>query len=115
MLEDGRDNGGFSTSPPSLPPANTGAILWKSKSKGVFTTFAHSDLESEGAQTAAGHSEWIRPGSTHKFPCPLQNHDHEIASCTEMFTLTPKDRWLKIPTGCICYTCLKPKGPKGFM
>ena len=31
-----------------------------------------------------------------------------------MFTLTPKDLWFKIPRGGICYTCLKPKGPKGL-
>ena len=119
MLEAARDNGDFSTSQPSLPPANTGAILWKGKSKGAFSTFDHSDPESDGDKTsgahaAARHSEWIKPGSTHKFPCPLQNHDHRIAFCTVMFTLTPKDRWLKIPRGCICYTCLKPEGPKGL-
>ena len=67
-----------------------------------------------GAHTAAGHSEWILPGSTHKLPCPLQNRDHEIASCTEMFKLTPKDCWSKITRGRICYTCVKPKGPKGL-
>ena len=37
------------------------------------------------------------------------NHDHEIAPCTEFLVLTPKDWWFKIPTGRICYTCLKPK------
>ena len=58
-------------------------------------------------------SDWIKPRSTHKFPCPLQNHDHEIAACPDFLTLTPKDRWIKIPKGRICYTCLKPKGIKG--
>ena len=48
MLEGARDNGGFSTSQPSLLPTNTGAILSKGKSKGVFTTFDHSDPESDG-------------------------------------------------------------------
>ena len=84
----------------------------------MFTTFDHSDPESDdkiatGVHVAAGHSYWIKPGSHHKFPCPLQNHDHEIAACPEFLTLTPKDRWFKIPRGRICYTCLKPKGANG--
>ena len=84
----------------------------------MFTTFDHSDPESDdeiatGVHVAAGHSDWIKPGSHHKFPCPLQNHDHEIAACPEFLTLTPKDCWFKIPKGRICYTCLKPKGANG--
>ena len=66
------------------------------------------------AHVITGNSTWIKPGSTHKFPCPLQNHDHEIAACSDFLTLTPKDRWLKIPRGRICYTCLKPKGANGI-
>ena len=73
MLEAARDNGGFKTSQPSLPPATTEVIPPKGKSKGVFATLNHSDSESDGdeitgAHRAARHSEWIRPGSTHKFP-----------------------------------------------
>ena len=80
-LEAARDNGGCSTSQPSLPLASTGVNPSKGKSKGVFATFVQSDPESDGEQatgahTAAGHSEWIKPGSGYKFPCPLQNHDH---------------------------------------
>ena len=63
------------------------------------------------AHVVTGNSTWINPGSSYKFPCPLQNHDHEIVACPEFLTLTPKDRWYKIPRGRICYTCLKPKGP----
>ena len=114
MLKAARDNGGFST-PQSAPPPSlsTGVIPLKGKSKGVFTTFDQSDPDSDddlttGVHTAAGHSDWIKPGFTHKFPCPLQNHDHEIAACTDFLTLTPKDRWIKIHKGRICYTCLKP-------
>ena len=119
MLEAARDNGGFSI-PQAIPTPslNSGVSSSKNKSKGVFTTFDQSDPESDddpitGVQVAAGHSDWIKPGSKHKFPCPLQNHDHEIAACPDFLTLTPKDRWIKIPKGQICYTCLKPKGMKG--
>ena len=66
------------------------------------------------AQVITGNSTWIKLGSTQKFPCPLQNPDHEIAACSDFLTLTPKDRWLKIPKGRICYTCLKPKGANGI-
>ena len=102
MLEDVRDNGGFSN-PQSAPPPSlsTGVIPWKGKSKGVFTTFDQSDPDSDddlttGVHTAAGHSDWIKPGSNYNFLCPLQNHNHKIAACTEFLTLTPKDRWIKI-------------------
>ena len=113
MFEAPRDNGGFTTvqaisNLPTNPPTSS-----KNKAKGVFTTFDHSDPESESAHVVAGHSNWIKPGSNYKFPCPLQNHDHEIAACPEFLTLTSKDRWFKIPRGCICYTCLKPKGANG--
>ena len=119
MLEAARDNGGFSTVQATYNlPTSGGVTLSKNKTKGVFATFDHSDLESEdevstGVHVAAGHSDWIKPGSHYKFPCPLQNHDHEIAACPEFLTLTPKDCWVKIPRGCICYTCLKPKGENG--
>ena len=99
---------------PILPPV---AVLHhqRIRQKGVFATFDHSDPESEdkvstGVHIAAGHSDWIKPGSHYKLPCPLQNHDHEIAACSEFLTFTPKDCWVKIPRGRICYTCLKPKG-----
>ena len=102
MLEAARDNGGFSTPQSLLPPANTGVIPSKSKSKGVFTNFDQPDPDSDdeqdtGTHTAAGHSDWIKPGSGYKFPCPLQNHNHETAACTEFLTLTPKDCWIKFP------------------
>ena len=119
MLEAARDNRGFSTvqTTPNLPTAG-GAALPKNKAKGVFTTFDFSDPDSEdeitvNAQAIAGHSNWIKPGSQYKFPCPLQNHNHEIAACSEFLTLTPKDHWFKIPKGRFCFTCLKPKGATG--
>ena len=102
MLEAARDNGGFSTPQLLPPPVSTGVVPPKGKSKGVFTTFDQSEPESDDDQdtsihTAAGHSDWSKPGSGYKFPSPLQNHNHEIAACTEFLTLTPKDHWIKIP------------------
>ena len=44
-----------------------------------------------------------------KFPCPLGNYVHEVSKCAEFFNLTPLDRWEKIETFRICYTCLKLK------
>ena len=104
----------FTSVLPTNPPISS-----KKKAKGVFTTFDHSDPESKdevltGAHVAAGNSSWIKPNLiNYKFPSPLQSHDHEIAACSEFLTLTPKDRWFKIPRGRICYTCLKPKGANG--
>ena len=78
MLEAAKDYGGFSTSQLLPPPANTGVVPPKGKSKGVFTTFDQSEPESNdeqdtGVHIAAGHSVWLKPGSGYKFPCPLQN------------------------------------------
>ena len=85
MLEAARDNGGFST-PQAVPTPslNSGVSSSKNKSKGVFITFDQSDPDSDddpitGVHAAASHSDWIKPGSNHKFP--LQNHDHDIAAC----------------------------------
>ena len=91
----------------------------KRKPKGIFATLNISDPESEDevmncAHMTTGTPVWIKPGSTHKFTCPLPNHNHEIAACSDFLTLTSKDRWLKIPKGRICYTCLKPKGANGI-
>ena len=51
-----------------------------------------------------------------KFPCPLNNHNHETMVCTQFFALFPKDRWDKIEKRKVCWTCMKPKdvclGPK---
>ena len=97
MLEAARDNGGFSfVQAPSTAPTSGSNTSAKSKSKGVFVTLNLSDPESEdevttNAHIIMGNSNWIKPGSTHKFPCPLQNHDHEIAACSDFLTLTPKD------------------------
>ena len=82
MLEAARDNGGFSTvQATSNRPTGGGVATSKNKAKGVFTAFDHSDPESEdevstNAHTIASYSNWIKPGSQYKFPCPLQNHDH---------------------------------------
>ena len=74
MLEATRDNGGFSTlqSNPTLP-TSTGVTSSKNKSRGGFATFDQSDPDSDdklttGVHIAAGHSDWIKPGSHHKFP-----------------------------------------------
>ena len=114
MLEAARDNGGFSTvQATSTAPTGGSSTSARDKSTGVIATLNLSDPESEdevttGAHVVTGNSTWIKPGSSYKFPCPLQSHDHEIAACPDFLTLTPKDRWLKIPRGRICYTCLKP-------
>ena len=119
MLEAARDNGGFPAAPlsTSAPLTSSGsAAPSKGKSKGIYTALNLSDPESEDdapstAHIVTGNSTWINPETNYKFPCPLQSHDYEIAACPDFLTLTPKERWFKIPRGRICYTCLKPKGP----
>ena len=88
MLEAAQYNEGFSNNQPSQPLIRTGANPGKQKSKVIFATFDASDVESDddqatGVHTAAGHSDWIKPGSGYKFPYPMINHDQEIAACTD--------------------------------
>ena len=56
MLEAARDNGGFSINQPSQPLISTRAYPVKGKSKGIFTTFDASDLESDEEQAAGLHT-----------------------------------------------------------
>ena len=51
---------------------------------------------------------WNPPAGL-KFPCPIGNHKHEVSTCPDFFNFSPVDRWDKIETGRMCYTCLKPK------
>ena len=103
ILEASRDNGGFSTSQTAPTPSlNTGVTSSKGKAKGVFTTFNHSDPESDDdlitrVTVAAGHSDWIKPGSNYKFPCLLQNHDHEIAACLASSHSLQRNDGIKFP------------------
>ena len=39
------------------------------------------------------------PPSGLKFPCPLGSHKHEVSTCSELYNLTPLDRWEKIEKG----------------
>ena len=39
----------------------------------------------------------------------ISNHQHEIITCAEFFSLNPGDRWDKMEKGKICYSCLAPK------
>ena len=44
-----------------------------------------------------------------KFPCPMTNHQHEMSTSAEFFSMSPRDRWNKMKKGRICYACLAPK------
>ena len=49
---------------------------------------------------------WFNP--KWRFPCPINDHDHELAHCTDFFSLTPAER--KRLTGRkMCWTCLGPR------
>ena len=50
---------------------------------------------------------WYTPGL--KFPCPINQHNHEMSECKEFLTMQPKARWDSIEKFRICYTCLQPK------
>ena len=118
ILEAARDNGGFSTvQVPSITTTSGSNTSVKGKSKGIFATLNVSDPESEdegttSAHVVTGNSTWIKPGSNYKFPCPLQNHYHEIAACPDFLTLTPKDRLVQNSQGTHLLYVLKTQGSK---
>ena len=43
-----------------------------------------------------------------KFPCPIEDHKHEVGSCSEYFKLTATERYDTI-RGRQCFTCLGPR------
>ena len=72
----------------------------------------YSDNETEVGVHATPHLTprimWNPPAGL-KFPCPIGNHKHEVSTCPDFFNFSPLDRWEKIETGRMCYTCLKPR------
>ena len=49
---------------------------------------------------------WANP--KWKIPCPLQDHDHELSSCVEFFSLSCLDK-RRLSSRKICWTCLGPR------
>ena len=43
----------------------------------------------------------------HKFPCPIDKHDHELGVCQKFFSLGPRDRGVAAKKK-LCYCCLGP-------
>ena len=43
----------------------------------------------------------------HKYPCPIENHDHEVGTCEEFMTARPETRRI-MTTGKLCWSCLGP-------
>ena len=43
----------------------------------------------------------------YKFPCPIENHNHEVGTCEDFMTARPETRRL-MTTGKLCWSCLGP-------
>ena len=86
-------------------PRNKG----KSAHKVMESKDSNGEKESHSSAftTKLSNPKWYRAGL--KFPCPLTNHQHEMSTCAEFFSLSPGDRWNKMEKGKICYACLAPK------
>ena len=86
--------------------------ITKSSHKVQIQERDYSDTESEvgihATLNSTPRNTW-NPLSGVKFPCPIENHKHEVSKCPDFFNLSPMDRWEKIENGRMCYTCLKPK------
>ena len=80
----------------------------KQKSRAVFKIDSNTPPISHPVPQSSKNPPWFNP--TLRFPCPLDRHVHELASCKEFLSMSPEDRWSKIGKGKVCYTCMKPKG-----
>ena len=76
----------------------------KPRNKGVFPS-NQSGSETSDEQMAI--KVWFN--ANFRFPCPLENHSHEMAECVDLLGMKPFTRWEKTKTHCICYTSLWPK------
>ena len=78
----------------------------KNKTKSSFSTH-QVDYDSSGEESnhLTVHStssppvqpkprQWTYPKGL-KYPCPVANHKHEMAACSEFFSYTPTERWTK--------------------
>ena len=84
----------------------------KPKQKSVFATGRDHDSglnEERGVHNLSRNPppKWYPSGLS--FPCPLENHKHEMAECLEFFSMSPENRWDGIAKRRICYSCLRPK------
>ena len=86
----------------------------KPKPKAVFISRTEKEGGSDDEGITGVHSAaytppapWYPPGM--RFPCPLVNHNHEMAECKEWLSMSPADRWENTKVRRICYACLKPK------
>ena len=68
---------------------------------------SEDEMNSGAFATKFNPTKWYRADL--KFPCPLSNHQHEMSTCAEFFSLSPGDRLNKMEKGRICYSCMAPK------
>ena len=101
-MESARDQGGSAQQKPRSRNAHG------VHKKGKNSQESSSEEEQEARVHAATTNKfWFQTGL--KFPCPLNNHKHEIAKCKEFLVMNPVDRWAGIERRRICFTCMQPK------
>ena len=80
----------------------------RSKHKSIHKVTEEVEVTNQAVfATSIYNVKWYSPGL--KFPCPMGNHKHELATCSEFFTFNPAERWSKMEKGKISYACLQPK------
>ena len=90
---------------PRSPKAQTSPCP---KPKSVHQVSEEAEVINQAVFATSYHNvKWYLPGL--KFPCPMANHKHELATCSEFFSFNPAERWSKMEKGKICYACLQPK------
>lgn len=102
-------------------PSRAANLVSKSRKSTSYST--SSEDESDGGSVVhtvasanpskpkAHKPKWYADGL--KFPCPMESHSHEIGTCNEFLSLTPKKR-MEISSRKLCFTCMGPwtKCPK---
>ena len=89
---------------PRSPKAQTSPCP---KLKSVHQATEEAEVTNQTVFATSFHNvKWYLPGL--KFPCPMGNHKHELATCSEFFSFNPAERWSRMEKGKICYACLQP-------
>ena len=93
-------------SPKSKPISPKSQVSPRPKAKTVHQVSKETEPINQTVFATSYHNvKWYLPGL--KFP--LANHQHELATCSEFFSLNPAERWSKMEKGKLCYACLQPK------
>lgn len=92
LIERNTSEGSRKLDKPSSPKAKSSPPKPKAKSEfKVQESKAESSDDEFGVFLSYHNKKWYP--SHLKFPCPIGNHQHEMKTCAEFFSMNPMERW----------------------